>query len=600
MKLKKIAVLITAAFICGAYTTMGQNPGQLKWRGTPFVIGGGVGGSPASTSDGSKIFITADDGFLYGIDPTTGQALAGFTTPNLHNIPGYGGEGGLELIASPLIAPNGTIYVMSTDGHLYGVNQTGAIISTLQVGFGGAGCGLARGPNGMIYITEDDDVNVYAVDTTANNGQGAVVWSLDVPPAIGRGQFIDCAPTVGADGTIFFYISDPPSIANSHSTLVAVTDEGCRGAVKWTADLGLLKEEDNDFHTTLALDNAGRIYAPYGAGSIGLIALNITNGQAVPNFWPFITPTRASIQSSPTIGTNGTIFFGANDGVFYALNPDATLKWSFDTTTHIPISSTAAYGVDGSLYFGQGGRLWSIEETTNNGAYLKWIYPSLWSQPAFNGAIRSSPLMVGADNSIYFGCDDGNVYTVIGNAPLANSQWPMYRKDINHSASTAPATITLPPYTVAVSLQGPADIWKGQTGFGVPPSGGLTWFTLTRSSCSGSLNTTLQVAFLLGGDGTALSTPTQNYDPAFAYSGLDFTASSCTQAPFPNGFYVTFNPGDAQKTVYAQTLDTATSADVQTLLLTIPPGQAGFAPEAGASTATATIHPDPNLNNPNN
>jgi hypothetical protein len=148
---------------------------------------------------------------------------------------------------------------------------------------------------------------------------------------------------------------------------------------------------------------------------------------------------------------------------------------------------------------------------------------------------------------------------------------------------------------VAATVDGPPDIYKGFTGFGIP-QGGLSWFTLSRSSCSGSVNTALQVTFLLGGDGTAFSTPYYNYNYTYAYSGLDFTPSGCNQAPFPNGFYVTFQPGETQKTVYVQTLDSATNpdVDVQTLLLTIPAGQAGFAPEASAATATVNVHPNPN------
>src|SRR5690348_15559330 len=124
MKLTKTVLLLTAAVICGDYPATAQYPGQLKWT-SPFVTGGGtptagVGGSPASSSDGSKIFITADDGFLYGINPTNGQPLAGFTPPNLGNTAFEG------LICSPLIARDGTIYVASWNRHLYSISQTGA------------------------------------------------------------------------------------------------------------------------------------------------------------------------------------------------------------------------------------------------------------------------------------------------------------------------------------------------------------------------------------------------------------------------------------------------------------------------------------------
>ena len=49
---------------------------------------------------------------------------------------------------------------------------------------------------------------------------------------------------------------------------------------------------------------------------------------------PFTSRVRefpAYIFSTPAIGRDGTIFFGAANGKFYALNPDGSLKWSYTT-----------------------------------------------------------------------------------------------------------------------------------------------------------------------------------------------------------------------------------------------------------------------------
>ena len=50
--------------------------------------------------------------------------------------------------------------------------------------------------------------------------------------------------------------------------------------------------------------------------------------------WNF--PTNGAVHSSPTIYSNGTIYFGVPDtpipyGLLYALNPDGTEIWSFPT-----------------------------------------------------------------------------------------------------------------------------------------------------------------------------------------------------------------------------------------------------------------------------
>src|ERR1051326_7539379 len=55
-------------------------------------------------------------------------------------------------------------------------------------------------------------------------------------------------------------------------------------------------------------------------------------------------------DSSPALGTDGTIYFGAFDGRFWALNPDGSKKWIF--RTNIEIKSSPAVTTDGIIYFG--------------------------------------------------------------------------------------------------------------------------------------------------------------------------------------------------------------------------------------------------------
>jgi len=63
-------------------------------------------------------------------------------------------------------------------------------------------------------------------------------------------------------------------------------------------------------------------------------------------------PTGDAMYSSPTIGTDGTIYIGAgygkhtNPANLYALNPDGTQKWAFPTSGGINYSP--AIGSDGT------------------------------------------------------------------------------------------------------------------------------------------------------------------------------------------------------------------------------------------------------------
>jgi len=67
------------------------------------------------------------------------------------------------------------------------------------------------------------------------------------------------------------------------------------------------------------------------------------------------------VDSSPAIGTEGTIFVGSRDRYVYAINPNGTLRWKF--LTGGPISSSPAIGQGGStIYVGsENGALYAIQ-----------------------------------------------------------------------------------------------------------------------------------------------------------------------------------------------------------------------------------------------
>ena len=60
--------------------------------------------------------------------------------------------------------------------------------------------------------------------------------------------------------------------------------------------------------------------------------------------------TRSLIETSPAIGTDGTIYFGSYDNTFRALNPDGTIRWSLTLENWFP--SSPATRADGTVYVG--------------------------------------------------------------------------------------------------------------------------------------------------------------------------------------------------------------------------------------------------------
>jgi outer membrane protein assembly factor BamB len=127
--------------------------------------------------------------------------------------------------------------------------------------------------------------------------------------------------------------------------------------------------------------------------------------QPVTNQWE--TRIQSSSDSSPAVGRDGTIYFGAWDGRFWALDPEGGRKWVFSTGREI--KSSPAVGDDGTVYFGSRDRhLYALAP----GGKLKWKVRT-------GGWVDASPALA-ADGSVCFGSWDGNFYAL---APDGTKRW---------------------------------------------------------------------------------------------------------------------------------------------------------------------------------
>jgi len=106
-----------------------------------------------------------------------------------------------------------------------------------------------------------------------------------------------------------------------------------------------------------------------------------------------------SVQSSPAIGSDGTLYVGSDDGNLYAVNPDGTQKWQFALA--VTARSSPAIASDGTIYVG----------STDNNLYAinpdgseKWRF-------ATGGFIYGSAA-IGSDGTVYIGSYDNNLYAV--------------------------------------------------------------------------------------------------------------------------------------------------------------------------------------------
>ena len=80
--------------------------------------------------------------------------------------------------------------------------------------------------------------------------------------------------------------------------------------------------------------------------------------------WSYATGASDYIYSSPAVGSDSTVYVGADDSELHAIRADdGTLKWSYATGDRI--YSSPAIGSDGSIYFGSADKkVYAIKNNT--------------------------------------------------------------------------------------------------------------------------------------------------------------------------------------------------------------------------------------------
>ena len=289
-------------------------------------------------------------------------------------------QAGGPVTSSPAIGADCTIYVGSNDNKFYALNPDG----TEKWHFNTQGSitsSPAIGADGTIYIGSEDN-NLYAL-----NPDGSQKWSFATRDGI------HSSPVIASDGTIY--------ITSTDRTIYAINPDGTE---KWGTTEGRLGI------SSPVIGADGTIYAastkitlPGYYASIGrMYAFDPNDGSLM---WR--TNTTGGLNSSPAIGTDGTIYVGSTydrlGGTtiteFYALNPDGTEKWSFPTQG--AIISSPAIGADGIIYVGSSdNNLYAV----NPDGTEKWSYLT-------QKEVTSSPT-IGADETIYVGSNDRKLYAI--------------------------------------------------------------------------------------------------------------------------------------------------------------------------------------------
>lgn len=262
----------------------------------------------------------------------------------------------------PAIGADGTVYI-AADG-LYAIDpDTGERIWRFTP-YNARSCRQSPviGEDGTIYVTIHQD------DLFAVNPNGTERWHIKFDHET---DMSFTSPSIDTDGTLYFGVE-----SGGESTVWAIDSEG---TVKWKYPV-----DGSYCHVrgTPTIGADGSIYVPTKAcpTNKGRVTALSPGGTVI---WQYVVERPGDpspledVYSSPTVGADGMIYFGAENEYFYALNADGSLNWLSEIGA---INwSSAAIMPDGTLYIGDhhirngnNGGLHAIETTSMGYAASPW------------------------------------------------------------------------------------------------------------------------------------------------------------------------------------------------------------------------------------
>jgi outer membrane protein assembly factor BamB len=222
-------------------------------------------------------------------------------------------------------------------------------------------------------------------DSDANSGTLKWAFNTGGPISLGR-------PAVGHNGNIHITASA------ADNNLYALDPDD--GTVRWTYDL----EDVNAYMPGIDRTggpNDGTIYSDR-AGNV-MIALNPDGTEKWQAF------VNSDIDSTPTVGPNGTIYFGTDEinlvQSLFAVRPNGTIRWQFATGG--PVNTTPALNSAASVVY-------AVSEDRNLYAVDTATGVEVWrfAISVDSGETISSPAVDTSDDTIYVGSDDNNLYAI--------------------------------------------------------------------------------------------------------------------------------------------------------------------------------------------
>jgi len=392
------------------HTGRSANPGpasnRLKWT---FSTGrrdaeGGIETDPVIGPDGT-VYFGANNGFLYALDPETGDLRWAFPT----------GFDTFAIYSTPFVDRQGIVYLGAKDGHVYALRAprkgiVAEVVWSLYIG-PTIETSPVFTPDGTLVIGADDWA-YYGIAPPRGSVGPRVTWRFQT-----QGTLIT-SPALDADGTVLGASMDGAVYA-----LEPPREAGVPAKVRWIFRSGE-RDDKGGFENAPAIDGEGTLYI--GGNNGILYALDTKTGKVK---WTFDGVARSgyrtyAIFSSAALGPDRTIYFGGKDGVLYALREGRGL---FSTGPQVlwryklgpGIQSSPLLAADGTVYLGdEGGTIHAVRPPESG----EWATP-LWKFKT-NGIVISSAAL-GADGTLYAASMDGKAYAFHDSKTGKSSQGPL-------------------------------------------------------------------------------------------------------------------------------------------------------------------------------
>lgn len=299
-----------------------------------------------------------------------------------------------------------------------------------------------------VSLTITDDIGATSTYTSSIYVAGTV-WSFPVGLKVES-----TAPAIDDNGIVYVTLSGKEGVSNIH----AINTDGTQ---LWEKEVGDIVRS-----SPVISDDGTTIYT--ASYDDFMYALSATNGNTT---WSHELGNNAK-YSTAALGTDGSLYIGAQTDNVHALNADGTEKWTFATSGDV--NGSPVIGSDGTVY------IHSIDD------YLYALDPETgeeeWSY--FYGNWSGTALALGSDGTIYVsGEKDSETGVVAAVSSTGTELWSINTTVVSGSTTE---TGKIDQGGVAVGADGTVYVGtKGPELLALDPSDGSTKWSYTKTEFAG-------------------------------------------------------------------------------------------------------------------